>query len=474
MRIVVVGGGIAGLAAAYRLAAADRPVAPDRSGGPGGAVGAGRHRVTVVERSDAPGGKLRTGRLAGVACETGAEAFLTSGPDGGPSAATALAREVGLAGALVHPARSGAAIAVDGALRPVPAGTLLGVPGDPGALDGLARVAVGLDRDGGRPLLPAGGDVAVGALVRARFGDEVVDRLVDPMLGGVYAGHADRISLRMAVPALADAATREHTLAAAVRAATAARRAPAGTPVFSTVDGGLGRLVGAVAARLRAAGVEFRLGLPARELVPVAGGGWRLVVGSTRGPAPLVADAVVLAVPARPAARLLATAGLAGADPVVDYASVALVTLALPAPGLPELSGLLVPGGQGYAVKAATFFGNKWPHQRRADGLALVRASLGRFGEERLLHRTDADLVALARRELAVLLGRQLPGPVDAAVHRWGGALPQYLPGHADRVAALRAGLPPTVAVAGAAYDGVGIPGCVASGYAAADALTRG
>ncbi|SCL31264.1 oxygen-dependent protoporphyrinogen oxidase [Micromonospora nigra] len=455
-RIAVVGGGIAGLAAAVRLA--------DRA--PAGT------RITVYEQSGALGGKLRTGELAGGPVEFGAEAFLMRDPAGGESAVVALIRRLGLADRIVHPTVGQAALAVDGALRPIPGGTLVGVPGDLEQVATVARPVEDGDRDGGRPLLGADDDVSVGALVRARLGDEVVDRLVDPMLGGVYAGRADDLSLVTTMPALARAARVEHTLVGAVRAAQAAAPRAPGQPVFGTLAGGLGTLVDAAVA---ASGATVRRDAAVRELTP-AGGGWRLTVGPTRDPQHVEADAVVLAVPARPAARLLtdlapdAATGIGG----LDYASVALVTLALPEPPLPELSGFLVPGTEGLLIKASTFFTVKWGHLRRPDGLALVRASVGRYGEEAQLQRPDEDLAAVVHRELSAVLGVPLPAPVAGHVQRWGGSLPQYTPGHRDRVAAARAALRaahPTVALAGAAYEGVGIPVCVRSGETAAEEI---
>lgn len=185
---------------------------------------------------------------------------------------------------------------------------------------------------------------------------------------------------------------------------------------------------------------------------------------------------MVLAVPARPAARLLGGPAPRVAEGVggLDYASVALVTLALPEPELPELSGFLVPGTEGLLIKASTFFTTKWGHLRRTDGLALVRASVGRYGEERQVQRTDEDLAATVHRELSAVLGVPLPAPVAGHVQRWGGSLPQYTPGHADRVAAARAALRashPTLVLAGAGYDGVGIPICVRSGETAAEEI---
>jgi protoporphyrinogen/coproporphyrinogen III oxidase len=456
-RIAVIGGGVAGLAAALRL----RDRAPDGA------------EITVYEQSPVLGGKLRTSTLAGWPVELGAEAFLATDPGGGDSAAVALARRVGLSDALVHPTAAPAAIALDGNLVAVPKGTLVGVPGDLEGVAPLARVAADRDRDVGRPLLGARDDVAVGALVRRRLGDEVVDRLVDPMLGGVFAGRADDLSLAATMPALAAAARTESTLIGAVRAAQAAGARRPGSPVFATLTGGVSGLVTAVAG---ASGATVRRDAAVRELSPV-GGGWRLAVGPTRAPEQVCADAVVLAVPARPAARLLAGVEPAASELVggLDYASIALVTLALPATVLPELSGFVVPAGAGTLIKAATFFTTKWAHLRRPDGVALVRASVGRYGEERALHRPDEELVAVVHREVGAAIGAELPGPLAARVQRWGGALPQYRPGHVDRVAGARVALNghPTLALAGAAYDGVGIAACVRSGEAAAEEIIK-
>jgi protoporphyrinogen/coproporphyrinogen III oxidase len=181
-------------------------------------------------------------------------------------------------------------------------------------------------------------------------------------------------------------------------------------------------------------------------------------------------------VPARPAARLLADVAPEAAQEIggLDYASVALVTLALPEPVLPDLSGFLVPATEGLLVKASTFFTTKWGHLRRPDGLALVRASVGRYGDEARIQRTDEDLAATVHRELSAVLGAPLPAPVAGHVQRWGGGLPQYTPGHLDRVIAARSALRathPTLRLAGAGYDGVGIPICVRSGETAAEEI---
>ncbi|MGC5030791.1 protoporphyrinogen oxidase [Micromonospora sp. DT229] len=455
-RVAVVGGGIAGLAAAVRL----RDQAPADT------------EITVYEQSGLLGGKLRTGELAGGPVEFGAESFLMRDPAGGESAAVRLIHRLGLGARIVHPTVGQAALAVDGGLRPIPGGTLVGVPGDLDKVATVARPTPEADRDGGAPLLGATEDISVGALVRARFGDEVVDRLVDPMLGGVYAGRADDLSLVTTMPALARAARTRHTLLDAVRTAQAAAPRATGEPVFGTLDGGLSTLVEAAAT---ASGATIRTNAAVRELTPT-GTGWRLTVGPTRDPEHVEVDAVVLAVPARPAARLLTEVAeaVAGSIGGLDYASVALVTLALPEATLPQLSGFLVPSTEGLLIKASTFFTTKWGHLRRDDGVALVRASVGRYGDEAQLQRPDEDLAATVHREVSAVIGTPLPAPIAGHVQRWGGALPQYTPGHLDRIAAARAVLRaahPTLTLAGAGYDGVGIPVCIRSGETAAEEI---
>jgi protoporphyrinogen/coproporphyrinogen III oxidase len=443
----VVGGGIAGLAAAHRL----RELDPELE-------------ILVLERADGLGGKIQTQPFAGQPVETGAESLLMR-EAGGESAALALARRLGLGDALVHPSPVPAALAIDGALHPIPGGTLMGIPADPARIGDIAGVT-NTDTDEGRPLLAGGEDVAVGALVRSRLGDEVVRRLVDPLLGGVYAGRADELSLQATIPGLHRTAQASHTLTEAVAGAMRAAPRPAGTPVFASVQGGLSRLVTAVAAASRA---DVRLGQTVRALDRTAKS-WRVTVGPTVSPSYLEAEAVVLAVPAAPAARLLPGIDAEAADAVgqLAYASVALVTLALPAGTvLPPLSGFLVPAGEGFAVKAATFVTTKWPEL--AGEAVVIRASLGRHGESDALHLTDEALVELVRDELGRIAGGALPAPMAARVNRWGGALPQYGVGHVTRIAAVRSGLPSSLALAGAAVDGVGIAACVRSGEAAAE-----
>jgi oxygen-dependent protoporphyrinogen oxidase len=455
-RVAVVGGGIAGLAAAYFL----RDVAA----------------VTVFEGAARLGGKLAVSGIAGVAVDEGAEALLARRPEG-----TGLAAEVGLGGELRPAGPAGAAIWTRGQLRPLPRRQFMGVPADLDELAGSGIVsAAGLAaaRAGAQEAADQqAGDQAVSRYLGARLGPEVVDRLVDPLLGGVYAGRSDQLSFEATMPALA-AATRDGqpVMAAAARlldSAPAARGGGPPAPVFMSLPGGLASLVPAVSAA-SAAGV--RTGAMVRAIERSARG-WRLTAGSAHDPWFAEADAVVLALPAAPAGRLLAC--LPGAAPAaaglaeVTTASMAIVTLAFPDtafPVTPAGSGYLVPAVDGRAVKAVTFSTVKWPHLRAAaPGLQIIRCSVGRIGEETLLHRDDADLAELARAELAEATGVR-GRPAAARVTRWGGALPQYTVGHLSRVARIRDSVAsqPGLAVCGAVYDGVGIPACIASARAAA------
>jgi oxygen-dependent protoporphyrinogen oxidase len=469
--IAVVGGGIAGLAAALFLR--DRGAA-----------------VTVLEGGPRLGGELSVSPVAGIEVDEGAEALLARRPEG-----TGLIEAAGLGGQLVEPGTTAASIWTRGVMRAMPRRQFLGVPAD---LDELASTqilsAAGLARARAEPELPGlelDGDLSVGGLVAARFGRELADRLTDPLLSGVYAGRAGELSFQATMPALAQAARAHRTLGEAARSLLpgpgpdgGAPGGPPGgqagpperpAPVFTTLAGGLGTLPAAVAA---ASGARLRTRAMVRELARTADG-WRLTIGSARSPEWLDADAVILALPAQPASRLLGpvSAAAAAALAEISYASMAIITLAYPRAAfaaLPPGSGYLVPAADGRPVKAVTVSTSKWPHLRAsAPDLVIARCSVGRIGEEALLQRDDADLVALAAADLAAATGVR-GQPAASRVTRWGGALPQYTVGHLDRVARIRAAVAscPGLAVCGAAYDGIGIPACVASAALAAGQVT--
>ncbi|MGQ0837896.1 protoporphyrinogen oxidase [Actinokineospora sp.] len=455
VRVAVVGGGIAGLAAAHRLRALLGPTAV----------------ITVVEQSDRLGGKLRTVELAGVRYDVGAEAYLNRRPE-----AAALVAELGLADGVTHPTSARSTVRAGGVTRPIPGRTMLGIPADPETVaellsaEGRRRVAA----EPGLPPIRLDGDLALGPLLRARYGDELPDRLIDPLLGGVYAGSVDGLGLRATMPPIAaalDAGASSLTEAAAAVVPPATGAPP--EPVFGTLRSGLGTLVDALARS-----ADLRLGVPVRALTRRAHG-WRLHLGAAApGHEPadpvLDVDAVVLAVPPPAARRLLdgVVPAASAAYARVEMASMAVVALALP-PGtdLPGTSGVLVGArerradGSPYAVKAVTFSATKWAH---LDAV-VVRGSVGRHGEPGALRADDDELVRLVRADLAELAGVSA-APIEQAVTRWGGGLPQYAVGHNDLVADIERAVAaePGLAVAGAALHGVGIPACIGTGDAAA------
>ena len=446
--VAVVGGGISGLAAAFRLRQA---LGPDA-------------RITVLEQADRLGGKLRTVELGGRSTDVGAEAFVVRNPS-----ALNLVEELGLADRLVHPRLAAATIRAGGRTAALPKRTFLGVPAEPALVRdvlstaGAARVAA--ERD--LPPLSVTDDVSVGEVLSERFGAELVDHLVEPLLGGVYAGRAHLLGLRATMPALVAALDEAggSLTAAAARVLGPASSKPG--PVFGALRGGMGVLVEELATQAKP---EVRLTETVRALTRTATG-WRLELGSAPHPEFLDADAVVLAVPPPAARRLLADVvpAASAAYARIEVGSMAVVSLALPdGVTLPDASGVLLAVGERhrdgtpFTAKAFTFTSAKW------GGVpGRLRASVGRVGEEATLRRDDDVLLAEVRRDLRELTGIDA-APTDATVTRWGGGLPQYGVGHTAAVDAIERAVAdvPGLAVAGATLHGVGIPACI-------DAATR-
>jgi oxygen-dependent protoporphyrinogen oxidase len=408
------------------------------------------------------------------------------GPDGflgrRPEAVT-LCREVGLGDALEPIAARGAFVWARSKLRPLPTDHALGIPtrfwptvrtralGPSGVL-GLTRDALLPRPDLRGPM----GDRAVGPLVRRKLGRQVVDTLVDPLLGGIYAGTVEDMSAAATFPPLLAAAQRRGSLMRALRAEVPAPD-DAGTPLFWSLRDGMASLVDALTAALRSRGADLRLDASVQALER-EGGRWRVRChdGELRG------DGVVLATPAPATASLLRphddeAAGLLDA---IDYASAVVATFRADAGSINgnlEGTGFLVPrharrrGHDRWVVTACTFLDRKWPHLGR-DGEILLRASLGRIDDSRPGEWSDAELVGRAWEELTVLMGLR-GDPRESTVTRHVDGLPQYRVHHPLRTAGVEAAVAHlgNLAVAGAAYHGVGIPACVASGRAAARAL---
>ncbi len=441
-RFAVVGGGIAGLAAAWELTAR-RPDA----------------EITVFEPGHL-GGKLRTSPLAGRMVDEGADAFLARVPEGHD-----LCAELGLAAGLVSPATGGVYVAAGPELHRLPEGLVLGVPVEAGQLRGsplvgpdAADLVAAEPTRPGRPLGPDD-DPSVGELIRSRMGDDVLEHLVDPLIGGIDAGDTDRLSLRAAAPQLAAAAERSGSLVEGLRSAPPT--GPPGAPVFWALPGGMASLVDALVAALRVAGVAF---------VGEA-------VDDVRS---LGADGVVVATPAPAAASLLGAAGAEDASGIlgqIEHSSPVLVTLALPAGAARQAldaSGLLVPRTEGRLLTACSFASTKWAHLGAADTSTVVlRASAGRAGDDRAIDLDDDALLAGLLADLDDLLGLGAD-PVEIRISRWRHGFPQYAPGHLRRIGAVESDLAtrlPWARVAGASLHGIGIPACIRSGRAAAASL---
>jgi oxygen-dependent protoporphyrinogen oxidase len=436
--VVVIGAGIAGLTAAYDLRA---------------------HDVTVIDGAPAVGGKLRTSSIAGLDVDEGAEQLLRRVPD-----AVGLVMELGLGDKLEHTATSSASVFSRGQLHPLPVRTVMGVPSSLGSLRGLLTPAE-VARASADLVLPPRSvdkDASVSRHVSRRLGRAVVDRLVEPLLGGVYAGRVEELSMQATLPQLA------LVKGSLVRGARDVLPAPSDEPVFAAVVGGLQQVTTRLAER---SGATFITGRLVRRLERTESG-FRVVHGATNDEQVIDADAVVVAAPPPAATKLLSdVAPQASVElAAIEMASMAIVTLAWPRSGVSELtgSGYLVPAVEKRTVKAVTFTSSKWRHLAVND-VAVLRCSIGRHGDVAVLQRSDDELVDDAVRELQEVLG--LTGaPVESRVTRWGGGLPQYTVGHLDRVRRIRAAVDavPGLAVCGAAYDGVGVPACIRSGRAAA------
>ena len=439
----VVGGGISGLVAAFRLRQA---AGPDAS-------------ITLFDPADRLGGVLRTERVGGQPVDVGAEAFIARRPE-----VSALLAELGLAARQVGTTGVRPLIYARERLHQMPPGTLQGIPASAESMAGLVDEATVAHVAGetGRPLSwRPGADPSVAELVGDRFGRQVVERSVDPLLGGVYAGSAATIGLRSALPTLAAALDRgAPSLTDAVRQCVPA---PTGAPIFGAVDGGYQVLIEELARR-----AGFRWAHVGVRRVDRSGAGWDVLDDDG---ARWYADGVVVAVPAPRLPRLVEGVAprTAAAAARIDVASSALVVLALPGgTPMPEQSGVLVASGEPLHAKAVTLTSRKWGRRGNAE---LLRLSYGKSGDGIARNTGDEELLAWAAEDLRELFGLR-EEPVDCRVQRWIDALPQYGPGHPELVAELRAGLPPTLAVAGGYLDGIGVPACVASGTRAAARLT--
>jgi oxygen-dependent protoporphyrinogen oxidase len=462
-RVVIIGGGITGLAAAYALSTRAMP---------GGAP----LLCTVIERDSRLGGKIRTEHLHHCVIETGPDSFLTSKP-----AAVELCRRLGLEDRLIGtlPGRA-VFVAARGRLHPLPPGLALGIPTEilpvvrTGLLSPAAKARMAWDLV--LPRRAPDGDETVGAFVARRLGRAAADRLVGPLLAGIYAGDAGALSLLATFPQLRQWEMEHRSLIlAAMRQRRRATPEGAQRPMFIGLAGGLGGMVTAV--REAMPDVRMIAGQPVARIdrAAAAGAGYTIRLSDGRM---VSADAVLLATPAYATADLLEPLApqVAALLRGIPYASTAAVTLgyrrsdiAHPLAG----HGFVVARNEPFAITACTWVSSKWPDRAPSD-LALLRCYLGSAGRDAIVTEDDDRLTAAARSDLARLMGIEAT-PVFAHVARWPQAMPQYLPGHLDRLDAIEVGLRALsgVAVAGAGYRGIGIPDCIRQGTEAAVRLAE-
>ena len=440
MRVAVVGAGVAGLVLARRL----------RAGGVD---------TIVLEASSRPGGQLRTMSLWDRPVDVGAEALHL----GTPSVA-ALVEELGLADRVVHAAPGASLLVTRNGLQPLPAGVGPAGPTRIGPVVSSGILSLrGMARAGLEPILarrPVEHDISVGAFIRARFGDEVAEQFVDPLLGNLHSGDIDALSLHSTARYLVGKARAGQSLLPNPWTSHSRR---AGGAQFGSLPGGLVEFVAALAEHL-----DVQLDSPVLSMTPA--GGWQVETPTGAR----TVDAVALACPSRVAASLLGPhrPGVAEALAAGRTADVATVVLAYQKPpAYPELmggvlehhNGLLLNSHSGHLTKAFTNLSRKWPQVRHRD-FHLVRVSVGRAGHDDLAHLTDAEVVRRVTGELHDIAGLP-PTATDSHVVRWPGAMPQLEVGHAERMTRVRAdlaGLPPVVLV-GAPYDGIGVGSAITS-----------
>ncbi len=462
-RLIIIGGGIAGLAAAYfALTRAQNP--PDE--------------VIVLEKDDRWGGKIMTERVDGFVIEGGPDTFIALKPWG-----MALARELGVADCLhgSNPRQKNTYILRKGRLHPLPGGLTMMIPTDFGGMlrTGLiswpGKLRMGLDF-----LLPPAkspGEESLGRFVSRRLGREAYEALIEPLMSGIYAGDGDLLSLQATFPYLRDLEVKHGGL---VRGALAAKRermkrdgaAPGSRSMFVTPQTGLAELVEALVGRLRALGAELRLGAEVAGLQKTSK---QYSVISNQGTA-LDADRLILATPAYASARTMRPHDpeLATLLDAIPYASTATVSLAYRLADVPrplDGYGYVIPRREGRRALACTWTSTKFPH-RAPEGMALLRVFVGRAGQEAAIDWTEDGLLDIAREELRLTLG-VTAAPILHRVFIWPRAMPQYNVGHPARVQRIMAGLErwPGLALAGAAYHGIGIPDCIHSGEMAVGKL---
>lgn len=459
-RAVIGGGGVSGLTTAYRLLKAGRT----RDGR--------RIEVTLLEGRDRLGGNIRTERHEGYVIDGGPDAWVTAKPQ-----ASALAKELGLGDRLIGTTPENRRVFVldHGRVHPFPEGMLLTVPTQvlpflrTRLLSPFGKARAGLDLV--LPRRESEADESIASFVRRRFGDEVLRKIGAPLLGGVFAGDVEALSIRATFPQLVELERKHRSLVIGARremkARSAARKGGPAPSVFHSFPGGLAELVEALVKAVTDAGATITTGTRIARVEKGEGGArWRVLAEGASGPRSFEADAVVLAMPGYAAAGALREIDrdMAGDLADVPYVSSAVVGLAYPRSAVAhrlDATGVITTHSEDRPIMAVTFLSSKWAGRAPAEG-ALFRVFMGGAGREETLAMSDATLISIAEKELAKLVGTK-GAPTFARVYRHERASAQPVLGHEQRVGRVRAAEKkhPGLFVVGAAMDGVGIPDCV-------------
>ncbi|MGA8492378.1 MAG: protoporphyrinogen oxidase [Terriglobales bacterium] len=456
-RIAIVGGGISGLSAAFTL---------EKRRQAGASL-----EYAVFESSPHLGGVLVTERVDGCLVEAGPDSFLTEKPW-----ASELCREIGLGDQLIgsNDADRVTYILAKGKLEVIPDGLMFMVPTKltPTVLSPLfsARTKLQMAREWFHPPRKADADESVASFVERHYGPEMVDRLADPLLSGVYGGEAAQLSVRAVLPRFAEMEATYGSLGRAMLAARKkmghASKAPT-KPLFTSLKEGMQQLVDAVVSRLPASALNSNTAV---QRIQQENGGWVVSAGYASDEF----DAVIMAIPTHAAAELLSVTSenLAAELRGIQYTSSVTVNLGYDRSvraSLPPGFGFLVPRSEGMRMLAATFVHNKFPH-RAPDDRALLRCFIGGARNEQILQAPEEEIVSIVRDELRQII-KLKADPLFTRVYRWKSAMAQYGVGHLERLQRIEGLLPqlPGLALAGNGYRGIGVPDCVRSGSDAAN-----
>ena len=464
-RVIIVGGGVTGLTAAHRVLQGARA-----RGGPD-------VHVTVLERRTELGGNIRTETLDGFVIDGGPDAWVAAKPQ-----ATALARELGLGDQLIGTTPSNRRLYIQhkGELHTLPEGVLLTVPTQLlpfvrsrlMSWSGKGRMALDL----ALPRARASRDESLADFVRRRLGREALERLAEPLMGGIYAGNVEALSIRSTFPQLVEMEEKHGSLIRGSLALLASRGQTKGSPppsAFFALRGGMTGLISALRDHIVAAGADVRLGARCLEITRPRGGilappspRYLVRVLAASGEALLPADAVLLSTPAYEAAAATQTfdpemAGLLREIPYLSTATIALAFRRADVPHPLDAVGVILPKAEGRRILAATFISSKW-EGRAPEGTTLLRVFVGGDRDPHALDQDDDALVDLAKAELAAVLDVRA-APLFTRVFRFERANAQPIVGHQERLRRLqrRVEQHPGLHLAGAAFHGVGIPDCV-------------